>query len=149
MALESFLLSFRISWPIIWFPWSPIEGDVEFHWLQKISNQRLNILWQFFCLDYQKSRMFCTLLYPRTTDAQRSLSSLKSRTFGLGQTNWSDKFWGIWSIFGRTISTHFAHVFHYLTIISTKNKPLYPHSKYLFGIGIWIWIWIWIWAANN
>jgi hypothetical protein len=26
--------------------------------------------------------------------------SLKSRTFGLGQTNWADKFWGIWGLFG-------------------------------------------------
>ena len=36
--------------------------------------------------------------------------SLKSRTFGLGQTNWADKFWGIWGIFGQTISTHFGTV---------------------------------------
>ena len=27
-------------------------------------------------------------------------AQLKSRTFGLGQTNWADKFWGIWGIFG-------------------------------------------------
>ena len=38
-------------------------------------------------------------------------------TFGLGQTNWADKFWGIWRIFGQFISTHFGtvskgHVFH-------------------------------------
>ena len=36
--------------------------------------------------------------------------SLKSRTFGLGQTNWADKFWGIWGIFGHTINTHFGTV---------------------------------------
>ena len=35
-------------------------------------------------------------LNARTTDAQWSLFSMKSRTFGLGQTNWADKFWGIW-----------------------------------------------------
>ena len=29
---------------------------------------------------------------------------------GIGQTNWADKFWGIWGIFGRTISTHFGTV---------------------------------------
>ena len=34
--------------------------------------------------------------------------SSKSGTFGLGQTNWADKFWGIWGIFGQTISTHFG-----------------------------------------
>jgi hypothetical protein len=27
-----------------------------------------------------------------------------SQTFGLGQTNWADKFWGICGIFGQTIS---------------------------------------------
>ena len=31
-------------------------------------------------------------------------------TFGLGQTIWADKFWGIWGIFGRFISTHFGTV---------------------------------------
>ena len=35
---------------------------------------------------------------------------LKSRTFRLGQTNWADKFWGIWGILGQTISTHFGKV---------------------------------------
>jgi hypothetical protein len=37
-------------------------------------------------------------------DAQWSLFSSKYQTFGLGQTNWADKFWGIWGIFGQTIS---------------------------------------------
>ena len=27
--------------------------------------------------------------------------SLKSQTFGLGQTNWANKFWGIWGIVGQ------------------------------------------------
>jgi len=36
--------------------------------------------------------------------------SLKSRTFGLGQAIWADKFWGIWGIFDRFISTHFGTV---------------------------------------
>ena len=34
------------------------------------------------------------------------LFSLKSSSFGLWQTNWANKFWGIWGIFDRTISTH-------------------------------------------
>ena len=38
----------------------------------------------------------------RTADSQWSLFSLKSRTFGLGQTNWTHKLWGIWGIFGLT-----------------------------------------------
>ena len=39
-------------------------------------------------------------------DAQWSLFSLKSSLFGLGQTNWADKFLGICRIFGQNISTH-------------------------------------------
>ena len=51
--------------------------------------------------------------------------------FGLGQTNWADKFWGIWGIFGQTISTHFGTVSHFsiFSIIQPlflqKTKPLY------------------------
>ena len=51
--------------------------------------------------------------------------------------------------FGQTITTHFGTVspLSMFSIIQPlflqETKPLYPHSKYLFGIGIWIW------AANN
>ena len=37
------------------------------------------------------------------TDYERPMKhflKLKSQTFGLGQTNWADKFWGIWGIWG-------------------------------------------------
>ena len=34
----------------------------------------------------------------------------KPQTFGLGQTNWAEKYWGIWGIFGQFISTHFSTV---------------------------------------
>ena len=68
----------------------------------------------------------------------------KSQTFGLGQTNWADKFWGIWGISGQTISTHFSTVspLYMFSII----QPLFLHKTkplYLFGIGVWIW------ATNN
>ena len=43
----------------------------------------------------------------RTTDTQRELFS-KIWNFGLGQTNWAEIFWGIWNIFGQTISTILA-----------------------------------------
>ena len=70
------------------------------------------------------------LLSPRTTDAQWSLFSLKSRTFGLGQTNWAVKFWGNWGIFGRTISPHFGVVSplsmcSIVQPLSLKNLSLY------------------------
>ena len=79
----------------------------------------------------------------QTTDVQWSLFSSKSQNFGLGQTIWTDKFWGIWVIFGRFISTHFGTVSKRLTqsLFLQKTKPLYPNPKYLFGI--------WIWAAKN
>ena len=54
---------------------------------------------------------------------------------------WADKLWGIWGIFGQTISTHFGTV----TLLSKfsiiqplfeflqkKPQPLYLYSKYLF-----------------
>ena len=56
-------------------------------------------------------------------------------TFGLGQSNWADKFWGIWGIFGQTISTHFGTVspLFMFSIIQPlflqKTKPLNPHPK--------------------
>ena len=72
--------------------------------------------------------------------------SLKSQTFGLGQTTWADKFWGIWGIFGQTISTHFGTVSP-LSMFSInqplflqKTKPLNPNPKYL-GLGLNIWDW--------
>ena len=66
----------------------------------------------------------------------------KSQTFGLGQTNWAEKFWGIWGIFGRFINTHFGTVspfsMFYInqSLFLQKTKSLNPNPKYLFGIGI-------------
>ena len=85
--------------------------------------------------------------YPRTMDAQWSLFSLKFLTFGLGQTNSAAKFWGV---FQPNYQHPFwyceslVHIFYNIQpLFLQKTKPLYPHSKYLFGIGIWIW------AAKN
>jgi hypothetical protein len=71
--------------------------------------------------------------------------SLKSIILGHGQTNWVDKVWDIWGIFGQTINIHFDTVSP-LSIFSIikplflqKTKPLYPDPKYLYGIGIGIW----------
>ena len=65
------------------------------------------------------------------------LFSLKSRTFGPELTNWADKFWGIWGIFGQTIRSHFAAVsrFSMFFIIQPlflqKNRPLQIPNIYL------------------
>ena len=78
----------------------------------------------------------------RTMDAQCSPFLLKSRTFGLGQTNWADKVWDMLGILGRTISIHFGTVsplsmfFIIQPLFLQKTKPLYPTPKYLFGSGI-------------
>jgi hypothetical protein len=51
--------------------------------------------------------------------------SLKSRTFGRGQTNWADQFWGIWGIFGQIPP-----------LFLQKTKPIF------------ILIWNWNWDLN-
>ena len=74
-------------------------------------------------------------------DAQRSLFSLKSRTFGLGQTNWADKFWGIWGVFGQTISTHFGaasplSMYSIIQSLFLQKLSLYIHNaKIHLGLG--------------
>ena len=81
----------------------------------------------------------------QTTDAQWSLFSLKSRTFGPGQTKWANKFWGIWGIFRQTISTHFGTVspLSMFSIIQPlflqKTKPFISTSQ----------IFIWDWDLNE
>ena len=88
----------------------------------------------------------CTM--PRTTDAQRSLFSMVSQTFGLKQTNWADKFWGIWGIFGWTISTisplsmgkWIWLFFLKKTLVFRPNTYIYPkytpnsHHTYVVGV---------------
>jgi hypothetical protein len=53
--------------------------------------------------------------------ANEAFFSSKSQTFGLGQTIWADKFWGI---FGRFISTHFG------TLSPLPSFPLINHYFY-------------------
>ena len=65
----------------------------------------------FNCVGYEEPKLTMVI------DAQWSLFSLKSRTFGLEQTNWADKFWDIWSIFSQTISTNVS--------MFSINQPLF------------------------
>ena len=108
-------------------------GELIFNFFQNIIKPNSD-----FCFFWLKLRTPNEAFFP-----------LKFRTFGLEQTNWADKFWGILGIFGQAISTHFGTV-RPLSIFSItlplflqKPKPLYPHPKYLFEI------WIWIWVAKN
>ena len=112
--------------------------NLEEHSKIKVRNT-LNL--PFECLCTRKKRNPIQTLQSRTTDAQWSLFPLKSRTFGLGQTYWADKFWGIWGIFGQTISTHFGKVSPCVPLFSHyfyKKLSVYnlnSLSKYLFGFG--------------
>ena len=111
--------------------WNPESANIDW----TVSNNYL----------LQIKATLCSLT-PRTTDTQWSLLSLKSRTFGLGQTNWANKFWVIWGIFSRTISIHFDVVspLSMFSIIQPlflqKTKPVFSHPKCSFGIGSWIWV---------
>ena len=69
---------------------------------------------------------------PQTTDAQWSIFSLKSKTFGVGQTNWADKFWDICGIFDQTISTHFGivsplSIISIIQLLFLQKLSLYIH----------------------
>ena len=73
-----------------------------------------------------------------------NLFSSKSQILGLGQTIWADKFWGIWGIFGRFISTHFgtesplSMFFINQPLFLQKTKPvcLYIHIPNIYlGLG--------------
>jgi hypothetical protein len=53
----------------------------------------------------------------------------KIPNFGLGQTNWSLTFWGIWGIFCWTISTHFG-ILGSLSMFSI-NQPLFLQKTFI------------------
>ena len=76
----------------------------------------------------------------QSTDIGRPMKPflLKSQTFGLGQTNWANKFWGIWGIFGQTISTHFDT----LSIFNSIIQALFLKSQaFISTTQIFIWDW--------
>jgi hypothetical protein len=63
---------------------------------------------------------------------------LKTQTFGLEQTNWADKFWGI---LGQIISTHFGTVsplsiIQPLFLKKQLSRYIRIPNMYLFEIGI-------------
>jgi hypothetical protein len=58
----------------------------------------------------------------------------KSQTFGLGLTNWAEKFWGIWGIFGRFWYYGSLSMFSISQpLFLQKTKPFYANPKNLFG----------------
>ena len=94
--------------------------NIENDFLQKIVCNSGYGIWQVFSYknnicnaltkSIEKNMGWQQLYKPRTTVAQWSLVLSKPQTFRLGQRIWEDKFWGIWGIFGRFISTQFFTV---------------------------------------
>ena len=85
----------------------------------------LTCYWVIIDLRPELRKKYITSLRTRTMDAQWSLFSSKS--FGLWQTIWADKFWGI---FGRFISTHFGTVSPLsINLFMTSEPPKYPNSN--------------------
>ena len=81
--------------------------------------------------EHWRTEWVVLLLMSRTTDywhPERALFQ-KSRTFGLGQTFWAENFWGIWGIFGRTISTHFGIVSMFSIIQQLFLQKTWPGFK--------------------
>ena len=60
----------------------------------------------------------------RTTDAQWSLFHLNPELLWLRLTNWADRFWDIWGIFGRIT---YQHPFWYSESLSVWPKPYFWH----------------------
>ena len=77
----------------------------------------LTILKQHFRIQTRKSNYtYTTRSFDKTTDYGRPM-----KPFFIEIQNFrADKFWGIWGIFGQTISTQFGTVSP-LSIISAKN----------------------------
>ena len=99
-----------------------IGAQLKFGFCEKNLNSLRFPLTKLSQLTKKNSQAICKTSFfgwhgPRTL---RECFFKKSQTFGLEQTNRAEIFWGIWCIIGQTISDSLAHVFHYLTIISTK-----------------------------
>ena len=105
---------------------------------------------RLYCLYHQSEkwgriraiRMVSTLLLGKDYERPMKPFSLKSRIFGLGQTNWANRFWGI---FGQTISIPILVQWVPCLCFSLFNhyfyKKIRQKTKHLFGI--------WIWARKN
>ena len=155
--LEAMITSTEIVWHQLWFKRYVVAGlrvfhritNKEFFWHQaECSQHDILSFWPYWeILDYYAVFLHVTQHGLRTPN-EAFLSSSKSQTFRLGQTNWADKFWGIFGIFSQTISTYFGTVspLSMFSIIQPlflqKPETSYPHPNYLCD-GILIW------AANN
>jgi hypothetical protein len=75
----------------------------------------------------------------RVTDYEcpMKLFFIEIQNFWAGQKNWVDKFWGIWGIFSRTLSTNFGTVsFLLINHYFYKKRSLYIHIRNIYlGLG--------------
>ena len=72
-------------------------------------------------------------IYYRIWTPSEDLFSSKYQTFELGQTIWTDKFWGILGIFDRFISIHFGIV-RFLSMFFINRPLLFTKTKLLYQI---------------
>jgi hypothetical protein len=82
-----------------------------------------------------------SLEYPMDYGRPMKPFFIEIQNFGLGQTNWTDNFWGIWGTFSQTIRTHFgtASPLSMFSII----QPLFLKKKSAFISTSQIFIWDW------
>ena len=108
----------------MWVPLHMIYTFEKSRWLQDFWKMWVKFWQEFWSGEQMKSSI---VLVGKITDYGRPMIPffIEIPNFWVGQTNRADKFWSIWGIFGRTISTHFGtvsvHVFHYSIIISKKS----------------------------
>ena len=99
----------KIEWPVlakVFLPQSFISCEMpkQNKTKKQVSKITNKLKWKKSCLiavEFISDIAWVTNVQTRTTNAQWSFFSLKSRTFGLGQTNWSDKLWVIRGIVSR------------------------------------------------
>ena len=96
--------------------------------------KNIDVLWVVRFLEWH----YRTILNTHYGQQERAFFG-KSQTFGLGQTNWAQIFWGILGIFEQFISTNLGAVSPFSMFSINQSlflqKSLYPNPKYLFGIG--------------
>ena len=110
-----------LLWSCAQWRWNSLLRNIlifihlRYHKIFKIIMVRLDFSVKVLKIDREKNWMY------KNTDYEAFFH--QSQTFGLGQTIWADKFWGIWGIFSQFISIHFGTVSP-LSMFSI-NQPLF------------------------
>ena len=119
----------QMKWAIfVWwcYLWMILKVKVYSYWqLTHLTNREtLNVS------RFQQQQESINELLDIPNHGLRSLFSSKSQTFVLGQTNWADKFCGIWGIFSGFISNHFGTMSPFSMF--SINQPLFLQKTSLY-----------------